>query len=698
MVIDKSQIFNLIDTNGRRKDIVNALKVYLGILQELKDNYPTETWSTYPNSVAQYLFYTKAVEQSSDVFKIHKNYDAFLEFIGEDGDRFLNKDQSWIDENLPEVAKILDEAIEKRARHYTSNLVKIGFADSARNITEAGLSYLRGEVRRDEIEALLPVNDTNIVLLRQLLKLKIFSDPNENGERTYYSPMLMALLLLLEEDTINFSTFTTIVQGLGPYTDDSIKNLIIEKCTSALLEEKVHTRTMIVPDELNLDKVIEFEMFKKHFKSSKNSEEVSGIYYTFYNDLLRFLTTPNKETYDLLLNNYFERKKYLDRALGFGKSVFDYKSKANPYSFDEFLHKNKNNPLFDTSSYNANFYKVFENSKWVDGIKEYSDTTVRMLGATGFFKFRSMPELAYKKILSELFEINYLRNSVFGSVSEESFIEYESEAHFYFGKNTTLKEILGFNQEQTIKVIDRLKSLLGVSTVDEIKVSMQTKRNLDFVEYINLNYPKEKVIELLSKITDRRNDKQIQKEVNESATIPTIYEYLIAIAWYYISDKNFNVYECYNLTLNADFEPVVNAGGGAGDIVIDYDDSIIMLEVTLMNKNAQKRGEWEPVLRHSLNLKADNKGKETLTFFVADELDFNTINIWRAVAAVPLESTSSHDQVDGVVIMPFTNQEIVRFLIENVDSKSIINATKQSFDKIPKLTDTQWREGILENL
>ena len=81
MVIDKSQIFNLIDTNGRRKDIVNALKVYLGILQELKDNYPTETWSTYPNSVAQYLFYTKAVEQSSDVFKIHKNYDAFLSIL-----------------------------------------------------------------------------------------------------------------------------------------------------------------------------------------------------------------------------------------------------------------------------------------------------------------------------------------------------------------------------------------------------------------------------------------------------------------------------------------------------------------------------------------------------------------------------------------------------------------------------------------
>lgn len=55
-----------------------------------------------------------------------------------------------------------------------------------------------------------------------------------------------------------------------------------------------------------------------------------------------------------------------------------------------------------------------------------------------------------------------------------------------------------------------------------------------------------------------------------------------------------------------------------------------MLEVTLMNKSAQKRGEWEPVLRHSLNNKAEHMEIDTLTFFVTDELDYNTINIWRS--------------------------------------------------------------------
>ena len=150
--------------------------------------------------------------------------------------------------------------------------------------------------------------------------------------------------------------------------------------------------------------------------------------------------------------------------------------------------------------------------------------------------------------------------------------------------------------------------------------------------------------------------------------------------------------------MDANFEPVIHAGGGEGDIIINYEDLVVMLEVTLMNKQAQKRGEWEPVLRHSLNLKADNKNKDTITFFIADELDYNTINIWRAVAAVPLESTNNHDKVDGVVIMPFTNLEIINFLKENVNIYTIIEETKISFEEIPKITDTQWREKVMEKI
>ena len=42
MIVERKQIFNLMDTNGRRSDVLNALKTYLEILEELKEFYSTE--------------------------------------------------------------------------------------------------------------------------------------------------------------------------------------------------------------------------------------------------------------------------------------------------------------------------------------------------------------------------------------------------------------------------------------------------------------------------------------------------------------------------------------------------------------------------------------------------------------------------------------------------------------------------------
>lgn len=136
MVVEKNQIFNLMDTNGRRSDVLNALKVYLEILEELKEEYPTEFWDRYPNSIAQFIFYERALDKSPTVFQKHKKYDEFVETLGSNREFFISKNPNWIRENFPQMSNILDEAIEKRARHYTSNLVKMGFTNSERNITE----------------------------------------------------------------------------------------------------------------------------------------------------------------------------------------------------------------------------------------------------------------------------------------------------------------------------------------------------------------------------------------------------------------------------------------------------------------------------------------------------------------------------------------------------------------------------------
>ena len=699
MIVERNQIFNLMDTNGRRSDVLNALKIYLEILEELKEIYPTESWGTYPASLSQFLFYEKALEKSKDVFKIHSNYDSFIDELGDDYQTFIDRDGNWIENNITKFAKVLDEAIEKRARHYTSNLVKMGFTTTNRSITEAGYSYLRGAVVRDELEELLPLDNVNIALFRQLSKLKIFGSSN-NGKRQFYSPFIMALILLLDNETIDEHSFEVVVQGLSPYSSDEVKQAIRNNEISVVeLEESIRNIDITIPEELIGEYDVDFDIFKNIFKGSKKNDSISKLYYDFFAVLRDFRNNKTEETYANLINCLDQDNiASIYKAFGYGKAVFAAGNKGSRYNLERFLEKNANHPLLISDDFVSEFYTAYTRSKWIDGIREYSDTTVRLLSATGLFKFKNLPELSYKEILSLIFDVEQLRENVFGEMTDEEYTHYEEIEDSYFGKNIPFVEIFNYSHDDISTITSKLEKLLGVSAATDVKKFLINQKNADFIAHINDKYPKEKIMELLPMFSDRKKDNQIKREVNDAATVPTIYEYIIGIAWYYISNKEFDLYNSLNLTLNADFEPVIHAGGGDGDIVIHYEEIIVMLEVTLMNKQAQKRGEWEPVLRHSLNLKAANEPKETITFFIADELDYNTINIWRAVASVSLESTNTHTKVDGVVIMPFTNNEVLAFLKNSVYYKDIVKAVKDSFAKVPQITDVKWHEEVISSL
>ncbi|MFI3253353.1 MAG: AlwI family type II restriction endonuclease [Eubacteriales bacterium] len=696
MVIPEKKVFNLMDTNGRRKDVLNAYQIYLEILKDLDLEYPLEKWDKYPHSVRQILFYEKAVERSKDVFKEHKKYDSFQKNIGTKYKKLLEKNASWIDSKFEEYRKVIDESIEQRARHYTSNLVKLGFVTSERNITEVGYAFLAGEAIRDPLEELLPLDNINILLIRQLAKLKIFSKPNQKGERTYYAPFFMALKLLSSQEKVDKRIFSVIVQGFSPYLSPEDQSIIKAEETSldVMYEIAKKMEIELLPDMENSD-IISQEKFRKYFKSSKKSKEINEIYYDFYLALRDFNWNICEENYLKLGEQLKKNAKYLNKAFGCGKAIFQKESNT---SMDEFLEKNKNHPLLRQEDFHQNFYVEFVISKRTDSIAEYSDTTIRLLSASGLVQFRNLPELAFEDVIKMICPTGLIANNIFGRMTKAQFMAYEEEEDAFFYKNISLRKILSYKKKEVAKIQKKVMKTFVAKDISQAKEKIISRKNEEFVEMVTSRFPIEKLTELLQLFSDRKNDSMIQKKVNKHAKVPTIYEYLVAIAWYYISDDDYNLYESLNLTLNADFEPVIHAGGGSGDIVISYENRVVMLEVTLMNKQAQKRGEWEPVLRHSLNYKAENREKELITFFIADELDVNTINIWRAVAAVPLESTSTHSQVDGVIIMPFTNAILVDFLQRNIGSEKIIEMTKSSFDKVPKISDINWHKEAVSQI
>ena len=44
--VREKQIFNLMDTNGRRRDVLNALRIYLEALGEIREEFPDAAWSS----------------------------------------------------------------------------------------------------------------------------------------------------------------------------------------------------------------------------------------------------------------------------------------------------------------------------------------------------------------------------------------------------------------------------------------------------------------------------------------------------------------------------------------------------------------------------------------------------------------------------------------------------------------------------
>ncbi len=702
MKIKEGQIFNLMDTNGRRNDVTNALQGYLTILDNVQ-NERKMRWASLPESLAQYEFYQQAIELSPEVFEQHGPYDKLIDALEGNPDfctAVENGDIEWIRKNsilYSELIKQFDKGIEDRARHYTSNLVKLGFVDKNREISSVGevLLDLR-KLRRDKLEKMLPLDGVNVVYLRQLLKLRLF----DSNEERYYSPFCFAIFTLLKRERLSENEFLELVQGLSPYSDfDNIEEYIMNYKEGDIVDDIV----VEIPDSINQSGKISEDIFRDNYKNRKSMAGVD-VYWQYYNLVLNYIDNRDKESMDKLLSFYEVNKTMINKAFGKGQNIYTQKAGERP-SIEAFSKQYKN--MFE-ADINVYLYTQFTLSKILDQIREYSDTTKRIFKATGIISFENgYAELAYRELCSCIFVEDIIKAKIAGNINEEihshydCYGEYEEGVNSYYCSITSLSEIFEYYEGEIEQIGNNIqKEFPGVS-IKEIPAIVADRRKKEFAEFIEKSYPEDKVKQILDLFNDRSNDKIIKEAVSPDATVPTIYEYMVGIAWYYFSGKRIDLLGSYNLTLSADFEPLVHAGGGQGDIVIYEDTKVVMLEATLMNAGSQKRGEWEPVLRHSINLKVGeetaNTGRNVTTFFIADSFDYNTINIWKAVAAVPLQSSLNKDRfTDNVVIMPVNTDELCSLMDKHSEYDRIISEIHKLFEHDKISFNINWREEFMK--
>lgn len=675
---NKDSIMNLGDTSFRRKNLLDDYKVMLqGITEQL------EEWNINNNSQINFYQYVAKSGLIDEIFFL--DYYAFIsgKFKENIFQKYQNKKGVKDEESL--INYFVDEQ-KKRGRTYTNALVKIGLLDEKRKITEIGENLLNGKIEQDSIEKLFSLTDDNIIFLRQLLKLKVYESTGEN----YIYPYRMGVYLLSKFEDIPQNEFSTILSLIKAGKNEKeykviLNNYELVKNKKMSFSEYIAKYIQTENNEIlfkEKEKITK-ENFIKYFINRKSKEKIED-YFKFYKICLEFLENKNTDNYIKLKK--ISKKESIKKAFGYNKIPFKFTK-----TIDEFFEVNKNTIFSEQNieNFNSMFYDLFRNSKNYDLIFEYNDMTIRTFNLSGIISFENgLVNLLYKWFTKNIF-LELINMKLSGSNTEiikDNFL-----------KNKTLIEIFDIQNDKIINFEEKLKKENNISNNISLVEYFLQKVNDDFEKKIEKRFPNEKICEILSLIRQRK-DIKINEMITDNAKIPTIFEYILAIAWHRITDKGFNLKESMNLSLDGDGYPLSHAPGGDGDIIAKYKDFDIMLEATLMDKNTQKRGELEPVIRHSVNLtiKNNEQNRKTYTFFVANELDTNVINIFRAASMIELASTQEKDKYTNGVKIYSLSIENVEYLLKNKLNyiEFLQNIFEDYNENIP--IKNEWHQNIWE--
>lgn len=274
--------------------------------------------------------------------------------------------------------------------------------------------------------------------------------------------------------------------------------------------------------------------------------------------------------------------------------------------------------------------------KKVDNFFDYSDMNMRYLRITGILqrKGRGLIISPTKRMLAEkLASRTISRVSLFEayqtltmgaplpsdniSVARDLLKEIEALAKarrtFYDISDLKLETAIEFN-------IARLRIEEAIQLTDEIQYAARQKNEWnEIVEYM-------KLIEKGGG-TSGEEDQDTVIEVPKDET-PAYLEWILWRASLAINHLVNKPYEVRGFKLDSDFLPVCTAGGGRGDLYCEFDDFVIVVEVSMSTSSRQEAMEGEPVRRHVSDA-IDTYNKPVYGLFIAGKIDTNTAETFR---------------------------------------------------------------------
>jgi len=618
------------------------------------------------------------------------NYNIELQLLFIDEFRKLTKNQNktWQGLQIDYYYFLRDKGFvkgdaprpDKDAREKTSGLVSLGLLTSEREITKAGQALLDISLKRDfASDNSLELPKDSYIYLKQLLKTSNMVDGKVVRPFVVFAYVESKLGYLTKDEftyllplCTDMDTTNRIINNVKDYREGKITFDEILISVFMSMENYQAAFSLFNKNSVTKDLICTIGINRK--SGSGGVERYDEKYYFVY-DILKdiVINKQHQRAYEL-----FEATKQISgKASAMWKKYLFTTTNAKAVKRDGYS-AIQNSDILNVENivqFNDLFFKRLHLYKMKATLSDYFDLNKR------YFRLTDTVIFGYGKV-----EFDILSKCYFNNISDElikiAFVDCDE-----LNDDIPLENIDPCLAIDEVSLYNALGRTVGtdVSTAQQAKQVIKDERYQRLHNLIDEKFSKEQLIDLFTKF-ENRNDDEIRKAITDNADIPTMFEYVLGIAWYIISDKQGDILEYLNLSLEADLLPKTHAAGGEADIVYKYEktphypEHTLLIEATLSEKNAQRRMEMEPVSRHLGDYLVLNSNKGAYCVFVSTYLHINVISDFRMRKNASYFSSDGSKSVRGMKIIPLQTSEIKTVLAKDIKYANLYQMFESAYN------------------
>lgn len=575
----------------------------------------------------------------------------------------------------------------KDAREKTSGLVDIGLIDGGRKLSNAGKALLKISNENDfSSDNQFQIDKDSFIYLKQLLK-------------TYYNidgrivrPFLVLLHLLSKFDYLTLDEYTyllplcigenetaEIITGISRLRSNvtSIDQIIINRLMG--MSNYKTALDYFLKNEVTEDLVCEAGLNRK-------SRQYDKPYFKLYQALHKVFVLNDVDS----LISVYSATRDIKIGKWWRNYLFDTTSERaisnHPVAH---LKTTLFSEVDSENVFRVAFFKIMHLFKakatlsdYLDLNRRYIKTTDVILFEDGTIKLDIVPK--------------YFFNSVADRLYFDTFISSES-----LYENCDMADISDCLVVSNETIIAGINKELGISVSDmqSARGALEDTRYQRLQHLIDTKFTDDKLLSLLD-CFENRNDDEIRSMVTDNADIPTIFEYVLGILWYKLSERHGKILDYMKLSLDANLLPKTHAAGGEADIVYEYEaterypEHTLLLEATLADSTNQRRMEMEPVSRH-LGMHLIRTGNmNSYCVFATNYLNINVIADFRSRKTTPFYDTQDYSKsVTGMKIIPLQTSELKKIVSNGKTYKEMYSLFETAFNST--LPPHEWYEKCI---